>query len=580
MPKDYILKEADVLVVGGGLAGLWAAIRARDFSREVVVIEKGKIARSGTSIFCHTTYAPLPASEYGSYLKEQVDRSTCLGDQRLMEVFLREISDRIKDMISWGVEFERNPDGSLRTEAVRGQKVTRSALYTGRQMMMKMREEALRRGIKFEERVMITDIITSDGTLPTKGRVTGAIGLNTRTAELIVFSAPGIVLSTGPMSTRTNILYSNGLSGDGHAIAFRTGAEILNIELCVSQTFGIWNRSISAGGQQQFLMNNARIVNRLGERIMERYRAEARANNPEFEGHVEFGDICRAIAIENMEGRGPCYFDLRGWSRDNIEKMRKVLPATMSAFEDAGIDVSKHLLESTPVTATYCTSHQAGLRVNTEFETTIPGLFAAGVTAFAGAGVSPQGFCNVSGYRAGEYAARRAQGVGRVSPDRLQAELLGEKALAWMNNKSGPTPDSLYSELNNLMVSYKASFFKQERRVKDTLKALERLEKEELPGASARDAHDLIKLNEFRNALMVLKLIYTASLERKESRFGHFREEHPYRDDINWLKWTVAKNDGAGGISLRTEPVPFDSYPVKPDKLSKIPSVTPYVIKS
>lgn len=579
MTRNYISKEADILIVGGGLAGLWAAIRARDFAKKVIVAEKGKVASSGVSIFCHTTFAPVPPGQYEPYLKEQVERSNYLCDQGLVEVFLREIGGRLNDMISWGVEFERNPDGSLKTEAVRGQKVTRSALYTGRQMMMKMREEALRRGVEFEERVMITDLITSDGMLPTNGEIVGAVGLNTRTADFIIYHSPSVVLSTGAMSTKTNILYTNGLSGDGHAMAFRAGAEILNMEQACGQTFGVWNRKFATGGQQQFLMNNARIVNRLGERVMERYSAQAKVNNPEFDGHIEFGDICRAMAIENMEGRGPCYFDLRGWSQENVDKMKKILPTTMAAFEDSGIDVRKQLIESTPTTATYCASHQAGLRITSKCETTIPGLFAAGVTAFVGGGLSPQGFCTVSGYRSGEYAAKRAMGKIPRQLEKEQMDNLSEKALAWMKNKSGPAPDSLYNSLNTLTVPYEVSFFKQEKRIKNTLKELERLEKEELPQASATDAHELIKLHEFRNALTILKLIFTSALERKESRFGHYREEYPYRDDLNWLKWIVAKNDSNGGTSIKIEPVPFGNYPVKPEKVVKIPSSTQYKFK-
>ena len=580
MNKGHIAKQADVLIIGGGLAGLWAAIRAREFAKKVIVAEKGRVARSGVSIFCHTTFAPVPASQYEAYLKEQMERTSYLGDQRIVEIFLREIGDRIKDMISWDVEFERNPDGSLKTEAVRGQKVHRSALYTGRDMMMKMREEALRRGVEFAERVMITDLLTTDGMLPTRGEVAGAVGFDTRTADFVVVDAPSVVLSTGAMSTKTNILYTNGLSGDGQAMAFRAGAEIIDMEQCVGQTFGVWNRKFATGGQQQFLMNNARIVNRLGERIMERYSTQAKANNPEFDGHIEFGDICRAMAIENMEGRGPCYFDLSGWSQENVEKMKKILPTTMAAFDDSGIDVKKDLIESTPTTATYCSSQQAGLRITPEFESTVPGLFAAGVTAFVGNGLSPQGFCNVSGYRAGEHAAKRALARSAWRLDEKQVGRLHEAGVAWMKNTTGPSPEDLYESLNKLMVPYETSIFKHAKRIQATLRELGDIERKKLPLANAVDAHALIKLHEFRNTVTVLKLIYASALERKESRFGHYREEYPYRDDLDWLKWVVAKNDGRGGVSIRTEPVPLEDYPVKPEKLARIPSNTQYVIKS
>lgn len=580
MLKNRIEKEAEVLVIGGGLAGLWSAIRARDFAKKVILLEKGKVARSGVSVFCHTTGAPVPPGQRKEWLEEQAERSSYLADQKLVDIFLRENGDRIKEMASWGVEFEKNPDGSLKTEAVRGQKKTRSALYSGRQMMEKMREEALRRGVEFEERIMAADLLTSDGKLPTGGRAAGAIGINTRTADLAVFRAKAVVLATGSMSTRMNIHYSNGISGDGHAIAFRAGAEMVNMELAVSQSFGIWNRRFATGGQQQFLMNNARIVNRLGERIMERYTAAAKVNNPEFDGHTEFGDICRAIAIENLEGRGPCYFDLSGWSQENVDKISKVLPITMAAFKDFGIDVRKEKIESTPLTATYCTSHQAGLRITPRFETTVPGLYASGTTAFVGGGVSPQGFCNVSGHRAGEGAARSALDTKSVAIREEQVENLNKVVLGWLSNRSGASPDSLHINLNKALVPYGASFFKQERRMRETLKEVERMEKEDLPRAQAADAHDLVKLNELRNRLLVLKIIYICALERKESRFGHYREEYPYRDDFNWLKWIVANNDGKGGVSLHVEPVPFKTYPVKPPPPARMPSNTSYKLKS
>lgn len=579
MANSYIEKEADVLIVGGGLAGLWAAIRARDISEKVILVDKGKVARSGTSVFCHTTAAPIAPGQYEAWFKEQVERATYLADQNLVEIFLKEAGNRVNDMISWDVEFERNPDNSLRTEGVRGQKITRSALYTGRQMMEKMREKALSSGVEFDERVMICDLLTSDGKLPTSGAVTGALGINTRSADIIAYKAKGVVLATGCMAAKTNILYANGLSGDGIAMAFRAGAELVNMEMAVSHTFGIWNRKFTAGGQQQFLMNNSRIVNRLGERIMEKYKAAAKANNPEYDGNVEFGDICRAIAIENLEGRGPCYFDLRGWSEENIEKIKKVLPATMAAFKDSGIDVRKDLIESTPMAATYCGGQMSGTRINSKFETTISGLYASGVNAFAGGGISPQGFCNVSGYHAGESAALRAKQKSQVSLARAQVENLRNDITCRMKEGTAPAADRLYSILNKTVMPYGASFFKNEKRIISTLGQLEKIEKEELSAARASDTHELVKLLQFRNTITVLKIIYTSSLQRKESRYGFYREDYPYRDDLNWLKWTIARTDSQGKVSIRIEPVPFDKFRVRPDNPAKIPVVTQYVMQ-
>lgn len=575
---QYQVQDAEVLVIGAGLAGLWAAIAARELVPHVILVDKGKVARSGASVFCHSTHAPLPEGQYDSWMSEVVDRSTYLANQDLVQIFLQENNKLIKRMIDWGVEFEREKDGSLKVEGIRGQKITSSALYSGRQMMERMREIALTKGVEFRERVMITDLLTSDGAYPTRGQAIGAVGLNTRSGEFMAFRSKAVIIATGHTGIKVNTTYSNGLCGDGLSIAFRAGAELAGMEF-QSPNFGFWNRKFPTAGQQQFLMHQAKIVNRLGERFMERYMASAGLMNPEYDGQVEFGDICRAIAIENLEGRGPCYFDLRGWSQENIRKMYKVLPVTMKALDDSGIDVSRDLIESTPIFAGGIGSHNSsGLIIDNNFQSTVKGLLVAGISAFAGGGVSPQGFCNVSGYRAGLTAARLASESDFISPSASQIEQLQRESTGPLKRETDVNPDKMYLSLQKTLVPYGASFFKNENRIRAVLKGLESFS-QELPHLSASDAHELIKANEFRNCLQVMNMLYTAAMERKESRFGHYREEYPYRDDREWLKWVILKSDGKDGILVRLERVPFDKYPLKPPVLRHIPSFTRYTLK-
>ncbi len=568
MTQNYVVKETDVLVVGGGLAGLWAAIRAKDMAPRVTLAEKGKVSRSGASVFCHSTRAPLPENQFDVWLKETVERSGYLADQKLAEIIILENNKRIRDMERWGVIFDRDEKGSLRAECVRGEKTVRSISFQGKQMMETMRNVALGKGVEFAERVMIIDLLTSDGQHPTKGHIVGAVGLHTRTGDVIIFKCGAVIISSGGTSAKVHCHYADNITGDGLAMAFRAGADMLNMEFAANPSFGNWERKFNTGGQQQFLMNGARIINRHGERFLTKYPAWARSEEPEFEGNVEFGDLCRAMAIELLEGRGPVYFDLRSWSQENIRKMRRVLPVTMAAFDAAGIDVSKQPIECTPMMVNYGMSTSAGIRVDVNFQSTVPGLFATGVCAMIGAGQKPQAVCNVTGYVSGEKSAALA-GSNKM-PSQEQVSKIAQRVLAPLQRGKGPLADEVYDRLNRIVMPYEISLFKEETRLRRALGTLRNIVAEQLPVVRARNPHELVKANEVRSYAQMLLLMLSGALERKESRFGHYREDYPYSDDINWLKWTVASSDENGEIKLETEPVVLPLY--RPEEPSRIPA--------
>lgn len=570
---DNVVKNTDVLVVGGGLAGLWAAIRASDFVPRVLLVDKGKVSRSGASIFCHTTLAPVPKESSETWIKEFVERSGFLADQYFIEILVQDNNDRLREMERWGVSFVKDEKGNFKTEAIRGQKVTRAALYSlGLQMMTKMREEALRRGVELVERVMVTDLLTSDGQHPTKGRVTGAVGMHTRSGEFLVFNAGAVIIATGGMSPKLHCVYVDNVTGDGQAMAFRAGADMGGMEFAQNPNFGVWERKFNTGGQQQFLMHGAKIVNSMGERFMERYKAEATAKNPEFDGHIEFGDLCRAMTIEILEGRGPVYFDLRQWSPENIAKMRQVLPATMKAFDSMGIDLRTRLVENTPMVISYGMGGGSGIRISAESQSSLPGLYAAGASSTAGPNIIAQAFCNISGYRAGEYAGKWARKNQLTPVHKLQVEALKTTIFAPLQRSGGVIADELYSKINRLVTPFGASLFKRDNRIRKILDEFQNIKTLHFHELYALDPHELIKANEVRNFLQVLELIYTAAMERQESRFGHYREEYPYKDNKDWLKWVMLRNTGQETIHVRTEP----SRCIRPDTPTRVMSPIQY----
>ncbi|MBI2832088.1 MAG: FAD-binding protein [Chloroflexi bacterium] len=571
MENDYQIFESDVLVVGAGMAGLSAAIRARDLGGKVVLVEKGKIARSSVSMFCHAYGAPVSESIFDPLLKELVERSGYMADQSWFEILLNEISSRVSDMERWGVLFEKDADGKLKLDGIRGQKIKWCALAQGKQVIEALRQTALTKGVQFVERVSVVDLLTSDGRHPTQGYVTGALGIGTRTGQIFLFKSKAVVITSGSISAKHRVSYMDNVTGDGYAIAFRAGAEIGGMEFSPNFRFGNWNRRFSTGGQGQFQHDGARLVNRLGQEFLHKY-PDASRESIGFESQDEFGDLCRAMAIEVIGGRGPVYFDLRAWSQQKIDKMRKVLPFTMMAFEEAGVKIKEQPIETTPMVSNYGTGCQSGIRINTSGESTIECLYAAGAAAMYGQGPLPQALSVVGGYRAGENACRRAKDSACFDINWEQAELLAQSARAPLFREQGISPDQIYYSVNEVVTSFGASLFKHQRRIEDTLVRINQLADNDLPRMKADNIHQLIKANEAANFVLLMKLVNMAALERKESRMSHYREDYPYTDNQTWLKWLLLKANGAGKIQLKTEPIPLGSHDIQPESLTRKPS--------
>src|SRR3972149_5689386 len=158
MAASEIMVETDVLVVGGGLAGCWAALRAREFTPSVTLVDKAVVARSGITLYCHDMIAPMPKAEVEAWLNDVVVHADYLSDQAYAETLLREQGDRVNDLVRFGVPFERDEAGNLFLGLGRGHVASRVVLYDGRKLMEVMRKEVLKREIKLVERVMVSDL--------------------------------------------------------------------------------------------------------------------------------------------------------------------------------------------------------------------------------------------------------------------------------------------------------------------------------------------------------------------------------------------------------------------------------------
>lgn len=562
--------ETDVLIIGGGLAGCWAAIGAREMGKRVVLVDKAMVGRSGASTFAAgVMLAPVADDNLDEWARELVENGEFMNDQDWVKVLLQEQIDRMAQMEAFGFPFEREADGTLARIVGRGHKKTRILMFHGHKLMDGMRKQVLAKGVELKERIMATDLL-----LAPDGRAAGALGFHTRSGKWLLFQADTVILASGQASARDGGGYVDNLSGDGLAMAYRAGVVLTDLEFATQCNISIWRRSYKSAGINMMQGHGARLVNARGERFMEKY-------DPVLLERSKTYTLSAAFCKEALEGRGPVYMDLRHLKPEVFEKFERVIPKTMQVFKAARIDPRRELIECTPSVHTPQTScGDGGIRVDLWCRTNIPGLFASGAVSKVGphgtyaVGGLNLAYCCVSGYRAGKEAARFAKESTRATLPRPEA--INDLIEAYKLPAYGPiSADTVIDEIKRVTIPAKYSFFKHARRISETLNRLKEIEKEMLPRLLAPDPHHQVKAMETKNYLTCARLVYQACLQRQESRGSLFREEFPNRDDRGWLKWIRVKKVGDED-QFFTEPIPLDRYPIKPEKLAPIPFPVQY----
>ncbi|MFC1869654.1 FAD-dependent oxidoreductase [Chloroflexota bacterium] len=564
---EVAIHNCEVLVIGGGFAGAWAAIKAKDFSDTVLLVDKAKVAKSGASTFAAgIQLCPADGDDLNVWLREIVEASGYFADQDWVDIFLRNQIERIKEYDAWGARLERDEKGNIARIVGRGHINTRLFQFHGPELMALLKRQALQKGVKLIERIMILDLLTSDGKHPTKGRVIGGVGLDTMTGEFHIFQAKATILAAGGISPKYGRVVDN-CTGDGVAAAFRCGAEVTNMEFCTTGNIVVWERKGFADGINMIQGHGAYFVNALGQRFMEKYDSLLKERSVLYK-------LCMSFCKEALEGRGPIYVDMRHFPRETFEKFKRVLPRPMKFWAEMGVDISKQTIQCTPHFGVATTSGSGGIRVGLDCRTGIDGLFAAGAITrspiqgiYALGGIATAS-CNVMGYIAGENAAKAAVDTAKVEVDMGQVEEVRRLASAPLQTTEGHEPADLFAAILEATVPAPFSMFKSENRIVKVLSKIERI-KEDLGRVTARDHHELIRANELRNYILCCELVFRAALERKESRHYHYREDYPYQDDLEWLKLVIMKKE-EDRITIQHEPIPISRWPVRPERLVKI----------
>lgn len=507
--------NTEVLVIGGGLAGSMAAIRASEIAGQnnVVVIEKGNVQRSGNAAtgVDHTwSYIPDFHKPLGFTIEQLVEdhlnRLGPLQDVDVIYTIASTIAERIKEMERWGFPFKTNGKYDFVQKIHR---VPTFLHWAGRDQKVLFSRELSRRGIKVINRVMVTELIKQDG------RIVGAIGVGIREPKLFLFRAKAVVLTVGgisrvfrgPTSMDFNRQRYPYAPGDGVALGYRAGAELTGLEFIYTHS-GPKNFCKPGRGTWIGVVEDAS-----GEPLRE---VKVVSDPKKIDLSVESpADMMNAY----KQGRAPVFINCTGDSEEDLAYMEWGLSnegntVLLQHMKEAGINPGKDKVEFT----FYEPEVRGGLVVNAKGETNLSGLFTAGDTmGNIKRGVSPAAFA--IGWIAGENAAQYATGH-ELDDAKETSHFAEDKKLFYqqiLDREDGATWREASSASQDIM-SFYAGEYRYESVLQMGLARLRQIRKIASDTLLARNLHELMRCLEALNLIDVSEAIILSTLERKESR--------------------------------------------------------------
>jgi len=557
-----------VLVIGGGLAGLRAAIEAKKYC-DAAVLSMVYPVRSHSCAAQGGINAPLGNAPEGiddsweKHAYDTVKGSDFLADQDAVEILTKEAAERVYEMEHWGTPFSRTPEGRIAQRPFGGAGFPRTCYAedtTGHALLHTINEQAIKNNIKVYSERFVLSLVVRDK------KIIGVIALNRLTGKLEAYAAHSVVLATGGAgriyAETTNSLI---MSGYGISLAFRAGVALKDMEFMQFHPTSLYRTNIllteGSRGEGAYLLNSK------GERFMQRYAPVAMELAPR-------DIVARAIATEILEGRGVnnayVHLDLRHLGEKKInERLPGVRELCLSFI---GLDPVKELIPVQP--AQHYT--MGGIDCNINGETEITGLYAVGECACVSVhGANRLGGNSlletlVFGKRVGEFAAAFALQESKKSAmdegilDLIEQEY--KKVNEKIKGKEGKEKiASIRSDLGKLMVK-KVGIFRQEDQLREALDEISALsEMFEHVYVSRGTIYNLELLHAFdlEAMLALAEVIAKGALFRKESRGSHYRTDYPERDDEHFLKHTIARCT-PDGVKIEYRDVVMTKF--KPEK--------------
>jgi len=547
--RNFDIVSCDVLIIGGGGAGLRAAIQAREKGVAVTVASKSRVGYGNNTYISKATFAVAtgsrdPRDNPDVHLRDSMIGGRFINDRQLLNLVTDEAVGQIEFLQRCGVRFyERG--GRIGVVPAPGHSYprhVRTSDRSGRDLTLPLRAYAERIGVRFMERVFITRLISSGG------RITGAAGI-AQDGTFFPIAARSIVLATGGFAQ--SYLHNNnaaGMTGDGQALAFELDVPLKDMEFVQ-----FYPTATGALGSRLFLYEafvfqaGAVLRNALGDDIIAKYGL----NDPMA---MTRDRLTRAVMQEILEGRGVrggLIVDLSSIPEEELAALDYLLPAARTAHDE-------ELIVSP--TAHFC---MGGVSIDDHAETIVPGLFAAGEVCAGVHGANRLGGNALAeafamGGVAGERAAQRARETDQR--DLPQKELSAEKErLESFFSERGKDLGELRHELKDVMWR-KVGII----RGKDGLeKALEEIKGigTSLKEVRIRDYRGLMRYLELEHMVLLSEMVCRSALLRTESRGAHYRSDYPDEDNDRWLKNIWIRKLGAA-MKLEAVPVPMTTVNV------------------
>jgi len=554
---NYETREHDVLIIGAGGAGLRASLEALAQGASVGVVCKSLLGKAHTVMAEGGIAAAMAnvdtADNWKTHFRDTMRGGKFLNNWRMAQLHAQESPERVRELEQWGALFDRTETGDILQRAFGGHTFKRLCHVgdrTGLEMIRTLQDRGVQQGIDVYMECTVTRLLT-DG-----GRVAGAFAYWRESGRFIVFKAKSIVIATGGIGKAWRVTSNSWeYTGDGMALAYEAGAELMDMEFVQFHPTGmVWPPGVQGILVTEAVRGEGGILrNKLGERFMEKYdpkRMELSTRDV----------VARSIYTEVKEGRGTehggAYLDI---SQKPAEYVKKKLPSMYHQFKElADVDITKGPMEVGPT----CHYVMGGIRVDAETaESSVPGLFAAGEAAAGLHGANRLGGNSLSdllvfGRRAGLAAAQHAKEVSAPSIDTAQIELSEKELLSPFSNTGAESPYAVHRDLQEVMQNLVGIFRTEE----DLKKALVELEKLRVRAAKAGvEGSRLFNPGwhlsyDLKSMLTISEAVTRSAMARKESRGAHSRIDYPNSDQVWEKKHNLIVSEN-GAMKRRENPI-------------------------
>jgi len=604
--SDYEQHDYDVVVIGAGGAGLRAAIEAHERGARTAVVCKSLLGKAHT-VMAEGGIAASMGNVYSEdnwkvHFRDTMRGGKMLNHWRMAELHAQEAPERVLELEEWGALFDRTPEGLISQRDFGGHRYARLAHVgdrTGLEMIRTLQQRVVSLGIDVFMECTVTSLLHDGGGAEGAGgaegggRIAGAFAYWRESGKFVVFRSPAVVLATGGIGKSWKVTSNSWeYTGDGHALALRAGASLVNMEFVQFHPTGmVWPPSVrgilvteSVRGDGGVLRNSA------GNRFMfdyipDYFRKETaeteeeadrwytdKTNNRRPPELLPRDEVARAINSEVKAGRnsphGGVFLDIA--SRRSADYIRKRLPSMYHQFKElAEVDITAEPMEVGPT----CHYVMGGVEVDPDTESSlVPGLFAAGEVAGGMHGSNRLGGNSLSdllvfGRRAGQNAASYAVGVGsRPAPSEADVATAAEAALRPFTSDSGENAYTVHRELQQVMQDL-VGIIRKADELELALKQLDdlrqRAKRVSVEGHRQWNPGWHLALD-LPNMLLVSEAVARAALERQESRGGHTRDDFP-GPSSEWAQINVICRATGETVQLARQPLP-----VPPSELAEL----------